>query len=360
MSGEMTSVSLSRPAGARRADRRAQHDARALGDRDRRARGGGELHARADQRADVGADQRRRHQPEVRQRRVAPADVGRVDEHAAVVLLLGELAEARRRIGDGDEVRARARDVAAAARQRLLPEVPLERLDLDGAARLRGDDEQRLPVPRSGASTAATAAGSVLSRTCSAGPPAAAPDHADHLGPQRAAAHPQQHDVRVAGRLHVGGERLQLGAACVCISAGARSQPRRLLIDRSCDGSLEKNVASRLPDARQRAVLRQLARRRRRWRCCSASGSDSLLAARRRLEQRGAPPADGVEQRLHRRDERLHAVVEQAVADARQVEAHAPRTPRPRFLAPVEVVLDARRAACRDRGRRPASRAAPC
>ena len=72
------------------------------------ARGGGELHARADQRADVGADQRRRHQAEVRQRRVAPADVGRVDEHAPVVLLLGELAEARRRIGDGDEVRARA------------------------------------------------------------------------------------------------------------------------------------------------------------------------------------------------------------------------------------------------------------
>ena len=65
-------------------------------------------HARADQRADVRADERRRDQAEVRQRRVAPADVGRVDEHAPVVLLLGELAEARRRIGDGDEVRARA------------------------------------------------------------------------------------------------------------------------------------------------------------------------------------------------------------------------------------------------------------
>src|SRR5206468_1845680 len=72
------------------------------------------------------------------------ADVGRVDERAPVLLVLGHLAKARRRVGDRDERPARLRDVTAAGVQRLFPEVTLERLDLDRAARLRRHDEEHL------------------------------------------------------------------------------------------------------------------------------------------------------------------------------------------------------------------------
>ena len=43
---------------------------------------------------EVEADQPRRHEPDVRQRRVATADVGRVQEHLAQVVVVGDRVEA--------------------------------------------------------------------------------------------------------------------------------------------------------------------------------------------------------------------------------------------------------------------------
>ena len=95
-----------------------------------------ELRRAAQQRAQVGAQQRGRHEAEVRQRAVAPADVGVVEEDAPEAALLAQGREPRARIGDGDELRA----VAAG----LLPEVVEGRQRLDRPAGLRGDDEERL------------------------------------------------------------------------------------------------------------------------------------------------------------------------------------------------------------------------
>ena len=56
-----------------------------------------------EQRAEVDADERRRHQAEVRERRVAAADVRRVAEDRAEVRVVRQLLERRAGVGDGDE-----------------------------------------------------------------------------------------------------------------------------------------------------------------------------------------------------------------------------------------------------------------
>ena len=90
---------------------------------------GGEL------RAHVDARERGRDDAEVRQRRVAAADVGVVDEGAAEAVLGGDVAHVRAGIGDRDEVRAVGLQAV---------EVLEERVGLDRPAGLAGDDEQRL------------------------------------------------------------------------------------------------------------------------------------------------------------------------------------------------------------------------
>ena len=111
------------------------------------------------QRLDVHAHQRRRHQAEVRQHRVAPADVRVVLEHPPEAALLGHVDQPAAGVGDRHELRA----VAAGA----LVEVLHVRQRLHRAARLRGDDEQRLRqvhaapparAPRRGRSSRARAA----------------------------------------------------------------------------------------------------------------------------------------------------------------------------------------------------------
>ena len=59
---------------------------------------GGVQHARH-----VGAHERRGHEPEERQRAVAPADVGVVEEGAPEAVLGRQLLQAGARVGDGDE-----------------------------------------------------------------------------------------------------------------------------------------------------------------------------------------------------------------------------------------------------------------
>ena len=122
-------------AGARElAEREPEPQARVvLGRLEVRARLLGDLRALED-RPHVDAGQRGRHEPEVRQRRVAPADLGVVEEGAAEAVLLGQVDQRRAGVGDGDEV-------AAVALQRV--EVLEQRQRLDRPARLRRDDEER-------------------------------------------------------------------------------------------------------------------------------------------------------------------------------------------------------------------------
>ena len=136
MPGESTKVTLFRPASAA-SPRMAPSHAAGIFQRGH-AGGAGLRHPvrPMQQGLDVDADQRRRHQAEVGQRRIAAADVGRIDEGAAEPALAGEPLERRAGIGDRDELRA----PAAGA----LPEVAEEAVALLGGARLARDDEERL------------------------------------------------------------------------------------------------------------------------------------------------------------------------------------------------------------------------
>ena len=68
--------------------------------------------ARCEQRLDVHARQRGRHQPEVGQHRVAPADVGVVLEHVPEAALARQVHQRAAGVGDGDEAAARRRPCA--------------------------------------------------------------------------------------------------------------------------------------------------------------------------------------------------------------------------------------------------------
>ena len=124
-------------AGARElAEREAEPQAGVvLGVLEVRARLLGDLRA-LEQRPDVDARQRGRHEPEVRQRRVAPADLGVVLERAAEAVLLGEVEQ---RWSPGSVIE---HEVRAVALQRV--EVLEQRDRLDRPAGLGGDEEQRL------------------------------------------------------------------------------------------------------------------------------------------------------------------------------------------------------------------------
>ena len=92
-----------------------------------------------EQRVDRYAGERSRNQPEVGERGVSTADLGRALEDTAEAALLGQRGQRRPRIGDRDEV--------IAGRARAVPLHSLEEViemgaGLDRAARLAGGDEE--------------------------------------------------------------------------------------------------------------------------------------------------------------------------------------------------------------------------
>jgi hypothetical protein len=157
----------------------------------------GRRHAAAafDERADIHADERRRHEPEERQHRIAAADVRRVHEHVAILLLGAERFEPRARIGDRDELRRRRR---AAVPGQLGPEMAFERIDFDRRSALARDDEERFggPEPVRDALDRLLV-GRVDDGELALGASGSA-DVAQDLGAEAAAAHAQQVDVRQA------------------------------------------------------------------------------------------------------------------------------------------------------------------
>ena len=66
------------------------------------------VHGAIEQFLDIDAGDRRGHHSEIRERGIAAADVGRIDEHFAELVTLGVAHELRVGIGDGDEVLAGA------------------------------------------------------------------------------------------------------------------------------------------------------------------------------------------------------------------------------------------------------------
>ena len=64
------------------------------------------MHGAIEQRGDIDARDRRGHHTEVRQRRIAAADIRLIDENAPEVVRFRVLAELRIGIGDSDEVLA--------------------------------------------------------------------------------------------------------------------------------------------------------------------------------------------------------------------------------------------------------------
>src|SRR2546430_279596 len=85
----------------------------------------------------VHADERGGYQSEVRQGRIAAADLGRVQKDFAEVAFAGEALEARTRVGN------RAKLLAVFLGQ--LPEMREERHNLDRSAGLAGDHKERVP-----------------------------------------------------------------------------------------------------------------------------------------------------------------------------------------------------------------------
>ncbi len=145
-----------------------------------------------DERAQVGADQGGGHQAEEGERGVAPADVGRVEEGAAVAALPGERGERGAGIGDGDEGAAGGVPAGGA---HPLEEVLLERGDLDGAARLRGHDEQRARRVVRGGGRAHRGGRGVVEHGELEAAGSDAEGGAHDLGGEAGAAHAEQHGV---------------------------------------------------------------------------------------------------------------------------------------------------------------------
>ena len=174
----------------------------------------------------------------------------------------------------------------------------------------------------------------------------AAPDRRHRAGTMpttsatASSAHPEQHDVRDPP-VFTSAAKASSSARLLGISAGARSHPRRLLIDRSCDASLVKNVGVRLPDARPARGPSRASRRGRR----------SRAAARPAARASGGPRRTRAGRRAGRRPRR-------AASSSTSMNDFTPSSSRPWqtrdrsrptaansatvFLAPVEVVLDAR------------------
>ena len=124
--------------------RLAQHGAEPQGGvlarRDVGAAGHGDGAHAVEQPLEVDADQRRRHDAEEAERRVAAADVRRVHEDGAEVLVERLLLERGALVGDRHEV---VPGVVAVELREALVEVGVEAGRLGGAAGLARDDEER-------------------------------------------------------------------------------------------------------------------------------------------------------------------------------------------------------------------------
>ena len=158
----------------------------------------------------VDAEERSRNQPDVRQRRVAAADVGWVQEYPAEPPLRRILLQRGVGVGDGHEVLARP---VPLRRAHPLPEEAEERVRLGGRARLGRDQVERARriAPRRGAADRGRVGGvehrDVRRAACDAEGPA------EHLGGERRAAHAADERALEAVAARLGGERLQLGDA---------------------------------------------------------------------------------------------------------------------------------------------------
>ena len=114
------------------------------------------------------AHQRGRNEPEVRQHRVAPADVRVVLERPPEAVLVGELQQRRSRVGDGDELAARA----ARSSRRSSGSARASRSSRP-TSRRRGTASSR---GRAASRASSTAPGSVESSTCSRIAPSISPN----------------------------------------------------------------------------------------------------------------------------------------------------------------------------------------
>src|SRR5712692_570408 len=93
-----------------------------------------------DQFAHVEAHHGGGHHPEIRERRVPPADAGKAMEDMSEVVRLGDFLQLRPWVGDGDETLAGLG--GADGTLDALEEVLLEDVRLRGGAGLAGDDEE--------------------------------------------------------------------------------------------------------------------------------------------------------------------------------------------------------------------------
>ena len=273
---EMTNVSLSRPACARRAQRRPQPHAAAAPVRAVRpsssqsprsspvsqARGAPSSSARTA--TPISA---RRHDAEGGQRAVAPADVRVAGERPPEAVLGGERFQARAGVGDRDE---------AVALLDEREEVREQRQRLDRAAGLRGDDEQRSlrGRPRSSIARIAGGVGRVQHVQPRAGgrPDRAGERAAQDLRGERGAAHAQQHDVFAVRRRATSAANSSSAPSSPSIRSAIVSQPRRLAIS---------GVSGRRPTASRRRG-RSCRPRPPRWpaRACSATAAWSASGMR--------------------------------------------------------------------------------
>ena len=185
--------------------------------RDGRAARRSHCHGPLQQGVQIDPHQRCVHQAEVRQRRVAPADVGIRLEHLAEPPLPARVAERGSRVGDRDEVRAVGD---------LLPEVRQMRQRLGGGPGLAGDHEQGLrevqrPLDRK---DLVGVRGVQYHQIQGAG------SHAEglpeHLRGQAGAAHPGQHGGSQAVVGTLPGEGAELAQVCAHVRGhGEPAQP---------------------------------------------------------------------------------------------------------------------------------------
>ena len=183
-----------------------------------RVRGGEHGQAPADDRADVLAHQRGRHQAEERQRRIAAADVGRVDEDVAELLGARAAGELGAFVGDRDEVigparlRRRPRAAAESARPASSARSSCPTCSRGDTASRRGVSRPRGPPPDRS------------SRACGARPARRdAEDRAQHFGREARSAHAEQHDVGEAVALDAVGERRERDRASRPSAAATRA-----------------------------------------------------------------------------------------------------------------------------------------
>ena len=198
------------PGPGERAEHGAEMQARVLTGGDRRPAGEPHAPGAVEKAGEVDAEEGGRHQPDVGQRRVAAADVGRVQEDSPEPPLAGLLLQRGAGVRDGHEVLARP---VALRRAHPLPEEPEERVRLGGRARLGRDQVERARriAPRRGAADRGRVGGvehrDVRRAACDAEGPA------EHLGGERRAAHAADERALEAVAARLGGERLQLGDA---------------------------------------------------------------------------------------------------------------------------------------------------